>query len=282
MGLFLSRQFMPVHISEFTLPTDDGAPGAFAYRKVAASESVSQARDHEEDEEAARFAEAIKSECSCTWKDVRNFASFVACVLLSVSLLMVVGKFIHDGTDIHESRTAEGVRHSGSAVRAAHLVVHPEIQGAVALASTLAVKKIALVMFYTPWCQHSHALLSEWAAARHNIMHSGLAPGHADALMVKVDCSSFADLCEFVGIKGYPTVLVYTDETGYLSKYVGARTRLGFQAFIADNVPKANARANVAGYDESYDEPCQEEAGRVASSPPEKARPPRGRLAGRG
>jgi len=271
---------------------------------------VSQARDHEEDEEAARFAEAIKSECSCTWKDVRNFASFVACVLLSVSLLMVVGKFIHDGTDIHESRTKlfKGVRHSGSAVRAAHLVVHPEIQGAVALASTLAVKEIALVMFYTPWCQHSHALLSEWAAARHNIMHSGLAPGHADALMVKVDCSSFA---EFVGIKGYPTVLVYTDETGYLSKYVGARTRLGFQAFIADNVPKANARANVAGYDESYDEPCeplravashpaprltrrtplhrlvqcaqgQEEAGRVASSPPEKARPPRGRLAGRG
>ena len=65
---------------------------------------MSQARDHEEDEEAARFAEAIKSECSCTWKDVRNFASFVACVLLSVSLLMVVGKFIHDGTDIHVPR----------------------------------------------------------------------------------------------------------------------------------------------------------------------------------
>jgi len=237
MGLFLSRQFMPVHISEFTLPTDDGAPGAFVYRKVAASESVSQARDHEEDEEAARFAEAIKSECSCTRKDVRTFASFVACVLLSASLLMVVGKIIHDGTDIHESRTKlyKGVQHSGSAVRAAHLVVHPEIQGAVALASTLAVKKVALVMFYTPWCQHSRALLFEWEAARHNIMHSGLAPGHAtDALMVKVDCSSFARLCEFVGIKGYPTVLVYTDETGDLSKYNGARTRLGFQAFIAE------------------------------------------------
>lgn len=80
-----------------------------------------------------------------------------------------------------------------------------------------------IVEFFAPWCGHCKRLAPVWsqfadAVAQHDLDHSN------NLTVAQVDCTSNMLLCEQQGVKGFPTIKYYNDETGELgSSYEGER-----------------------------------------------------------
>lgn len=61
------------------------------------------------------------------------------------------------------------------------------------------------VKFYVPWCVHCQTLAPIWDQLANKCADSASGPRIA-----KVDCSEEADLCHSFGIKGYPTLIIFS------------------------------------------------------------------------
>mmetsp|Transcript_48692 Transcript_48692/g.155892 ORF Transcript_48692/g.155892 Transcript_48692/m.155892 type:complete len:141 (+) Transcript_48692:203-625(+) len=61
--------------------------------------------------------------------------------------------------------------------------------------------------------------------------------GHSSVLIGDVDCTVYGDLCQKHGVKGYPTIKYYTDETGKDgASYSSGRDAASLKKFAEDTL----------------------------------------------
>jgi len=83
--------------------------------------------------------------------------------------------------------------------------------------------KLAVVMFYAPWCGHCKAFKGEYERIATALKEKGIPAG-------RIDGDAEAEISEGVGLEGFPTIMVYVD--GKYVKYDGARSMEGVLAFV--------------------------------------------------
>ncbi|OUM64207.1 hypothetical protein PIROE2DRAFT_51355 [Piromyces sp. E2] len=98
---------------------------------------------------------------------------------------------------------------------------------------TLESAPLALVKYFAPWCGHCKALAPEFAKAATTLKEDKI-------LLAEVDCTVESDICNEVGVRGYPTLKVYRN--GKASDYKGQRTADSIVSYMKkQNLPDVTA-----------------------------------------
>jgi len=98
---------------------------------------------------------------------------------------------------------------------------------------TLEAAPLALVKYFAPWCGHCKALAPEFAKAADALKEENI-------LLAEVDCTVESDICNEVGVRGYPTLKVYRN--GKASDYKGQRTSESIISYMKkQNLPDVTA-----------------------------------------
>jgi thioredoxin domain-containing protein 5 len=99
---------------------------------------------------------------------------------------------------------------------------------------------VTFVKFYAPWCGHCKRLAPVWEKlAAHFASNKAVT-------VANMDCTQSNKVCTRQGVRGYPTLVVYTDGIKTV-KHSGART---FEALAEFLEGYADEHANAAGHDE--------------------------------
>jgi len=83
--------------------------------------------------------------------------------------------------------------------------------------------KLAVVLFYAPWCGHCKAFMPEYERIATALKEKGIP-------VARIDGDAESEISESVGLEGFPTVMVYVD--GKHVKYDGPRSKDGVLAFV--------------------------------------------------
>jgi protein disulfide-isomerase-like protein len=86
-------------------------------------------------------------------------------------------------------------------------------------------KKVALVMFFTPWCGHCKKAKPEFSMAATQLKTQ------AKVLLGAIDCTQQTDLCAKHGVTGYPTLKIFSYGKNP-ADYSGGRTQGDFVDYI--------------------------------------------------
>ena len=106
------------------------------------------------------------------------------------------------------------------------------IASLMSLASAWAPEGTLFVKFFAPWCGHCKKLKPDWDKLTEKYKDS-------DITVTEVDCTVEKDVCDSVGVKGFPT-LKY-GEAGALEDYRGPRTFEALDAHASQLKPGCNA-----------------------------------------
>ncbi|KNC86900.1 hypothetical protein SARC_00945 [Sphaeroforma arctica JP610] len=87
-------------------------------------------------------------------------------------------------------------------------------------------KDAALVKFFAPWCGHCKNMAPAYKAANEKLEAAGI-----KGSLAEVDCTVQKDLCTKHGVKGYPTLLFFSNGEN-VEKYSKGRTEDVFIEFI--------------------------------------------------
>jgi len=83
--------------------------------------------------------------------------------------------------------------------------------------------KLAVVLFYAPWCGHCKAFMPEFERTATALKEKGVP-------VARINGDDEADIKESVGLQGFPTIMVYVDGKHVI--YDGARSKEGVMAFV--------------------------------------------------
>ena len=86
-------------------------------------------------------------------------------------------------------------------------------------------RKHKFVTFYAPWCGHCKKMLPVWKQLEQQ--HTN----NPNVEILSVDCVARKDVAEKYGIKGFPTIIVFSD--GVKSDYTGGRDLDSFNQHVA-------------------------------------------------
>ncbi len=93
-----------------------------------------------------------------------------------------------------------------------------------------------IVKFYAPWCGHCKKMVGVWNDY-----------GSNDELGYKVaqlDCTATQDICAAEGVRGYPTIKVYS-EGRVVATHTGPRTIDDFHATVLSAIPSFASEPDI-------------------------------------
>lgn len=87
--------------------------------------------------------------------------------------------------------------------------------------------KDVFVKFFAPWCGHCVRMAPAWEE---------LAGKAGDVVIAEVDASAHQELAQKNGIRGFPTIKLFTKANKAGVNYQGARDVSGFESFLKANI----------------------------------------------
>jgi len=159
-------------------------------------------------------------------------------LLVSCVLSLTSSVFSHGGHDHHHHDHDHDHSHDhGSGEKAVNVLTQSDFH------SSVTENPLTLVEFFAPWCGHCKQLAPHYESAAERLRDDH----QSSARLASVDCTVEKDLCSEFGIKGFPTIKLFTPSTVAAPvDYKGGRTADDIVTFMVKQSAPAYSELSSA------------------------------------